>query len=83
MISLNTKQNLAYKIESLSDSQINSLLEFIGQNENINQEITEKEDDLISSLAKMRENKRASQVFEWESARRGISRAKLSGKQAA
>ena len=80
MVNRNLTKNLSYKLESLSDSQINSLLKFIEQNENSikTKETGENEDELITSLAKRPENKRARQVFEWETTRRSSSRPRFS-----
>ncbi len=80
MVNRNIIKNLSYKLESLSDLQINDLLEILQENEQTsthNPEILETEDELIASLSHRRENKRARQVVDWENARRGSSRPKF------
>jgi hypothetical protein len=72
------RQRLAFKLESLTDSDVKEVLDYISIMESMHRAATDQpapwEDDLISLLADARENKRARQAFEWESARRRAER---------
>jgi hypothetical protein len=72
------RQRLAFKLESLTDSDVKEVLDYISIMESMRRATGEAspawDDDLISLLADARENKRARQAFEWESARRRAER---------
>ncbi len=70
---LTNREKLLSKLNQLSDSEIGELLNFIstmekGRRSGANSEAFE--DELLVLLSAARENRRARQVFEWESARR-------------
>jgi hypothetical protein len=70
---LTNREKLLSKLNQLSDSEIEELLNFIsalekGKRGAANSDISE--DELVTMLSAARENRRARQVFEWESARR-------------
>jgi hypothetical protein len=71
------RQRLALKLEHLSDTEVNEVLDYISIMESMRRAATLPpvlEDDLISLLADTKENLRARQAFEWESARRRAER---------
>jgi hypothetical protein len=72
------RQRLAFKLESLTDSDVKEVLDYISIMESMRRATGDApaawDDDLISLLADARENKRARQAFEWESARRRAER---------
>jgi len=63
-------KNIASKLDSLSENEFSGILEDVSDLEIARINFPEKADDLIVSLANLRENARARQVFEWETARR-------------
>lgn len=71
------RQRLALKLEHLSDTEVNEVLDYIAIMESMRRAAAlpaEWEDDLISLLADSTENARARQAFEWESVRRRAER---------
>jgi hypothetical protein len=71
------RQRLALKLEHLSDNEVNEVLDYISIMESMRRAAalpSALEDDLISLLADTKENLRARQAFEWESARRRAER---------
>ncbi|MDT7602998.1 MAG: hypothetical protein QOF61_995 [Acidobacteriota bacterium] len=75
---INERQRLAFKLESLNDSEVKEVLDYISIMESMrraaNAPAASWEDDLISLLADAQENQRARQAFEWESVRRRAER---------
>lgn len=74
---ISDRQRLARKIDSLDDAQIDEVLDYISVMESTTRTATSrsfKEDELIAVLADARENRRARQAFEWETARRRAER---------
>ena len=63
------QQNTANKFDSLSETEFSAAFNAFSRREASHSENT-IDDDLISSLQNCRENRRARQVFEWETARR-------------
>ena len=63
------KQNPANKFDSLSETDFSAVFDAFSRREASHTENT-IDDDLILSLQNHRENCRARQVFEWETARR-------------
>lgn len=71
------RQRLALKLDHLNDTEVNEVLDYISIMESMRRAAalpSVLEDDLISLLADTKENLRARQVFEWESARRRAER---------
>ena len=78
---LTERQHLALKLDSLTDTEVVEVLDYIGIMESMRRASVAPglwEDELVALLAEARENRRARQVFEWEGARRrGERRAGL------
>jgi hypothetical protein len=71
------RQRLALKLEHLSDTEVNEVLDYISIMESMRRSaslVSAFDDDLISLLADTTENARARQAFEWESVRRRAER---------
>ena len=67
------RQRLAFKLDSLNDSEVREVLEYISIMESMRRAAALPglwEDELVSLLADAQENKRARQAFEWETVRR-------------
>ncbi|MDQ3907434.1 MAG: hypothetical protein M3268_03730, partial [Acidobacteriota bacterium] len=72
------RQRLAFKLDSLTDSEVKEVLDYISIMESMRRASASPatwEDDLISLLADAQENRRARQAFEWESVRRRAERS--------
>jgi len=70
---INERQHLALKLDSLTDTEVTEVLDYIGIMESMRRAVVAPgiwEDELIALLAEARENRRARQAFEWEAARR-------------
>lgn len=78
---LTNREKLLSKLNNLTENQIAELLKFVailekGRSGDANPETASQiptqasEDELLVSLSAARENRRARQVFEWESVRR-------------
>ena len=71
------RQRLAFKLESLTDSEVKEVIDYISIMESMRRAASLTmawEDELISLLAESQENERARQAFEWESVRRRAER---------
>ncbi|MDQ3908119.1 MAG: hypothetical protein M3268_07210 [Acidobacteriota bacterium] len=71
------RQRLAFKLDSLTDSEVKEVLDYISIMESMRRASASPaawDDDLISLLADAQENQRARQAFEWESVRRRAER---------
>lgn len=71
------RQRLALKLDSLSDSEVGEVLDYISIMESMRRSTTLPgtwEDELVALLADAHENKRARQAFEWEAVRRRAER---------
>jgi hypothetical protein len=71
------RQRLALKLDSLNDSEVNEVLDYISIMETMRRASRAPglwEDELVSLLADAPENRRARQVFEWEAVRRKADR---------
>ena len=71
------RQRLALKLEHLNDTEVREVLDYIAIMESMTRATATPglwEDELVVLLADARENKRARQAFEWESARRRAER---------
>ncbi len=68
----NTSNNLAREIDKLSETETLAVVNYISQilSKRISKQTNLHNDDLIVSLSKRRENKRARAVVEWEKLRR-------------
>ena len=74
---LTERQRLALKLDSLNDSEVVEVLDYISIMESMRRASALPgvwEDDLITVLADAQENKRARQAFEWEAVRRRAER---------
>jgi hypothetical protein len=73
----NERQRLALKLDTLTESEVKEVLEYISIMESMRRATARPsvwEDELIALLADTTENKRARQAFEWEAARRRAER---------
>ena len=83
---LTNRQRLAFKIETLTETEVTEVLEYISIMETMRRQQTAPdvfEDDLINFLAEATENRRARQVLEWDRVRRRadvIGNITISGK---
>ena len=71
------RQRLALKLDSLSDTEVGEVLDYISIMESMRRATTLPgtwEDELVALLADATENRRARQAFEWEAARRRADR---------
>ncbi|HEY0079458.1 MAG TPA: hypothetical protein VGB73_12665 [Pyrinomonadaceae bacterium] len=71
------RQRLALKLDSLNDSEVKEVLEYISIMESMRRAMTLPgvwEDELVALLSEAHENQRARQAFEWESVRRRAER---------
>lgn len=71
------RQRLAFKLDSLNDSEVKEVLDYISIMESMRRAKAKPglwEDELVAMLAETRENMRARQAFEWESVRRRAER---------
>lgn len=71
------RQLLALKLDSLSDSEVQEVLDYIAIMESMRRSSAVPsiwEDEVLSVLADARENQRARQAFEWEAVRRKAER---------
>ena len=71
------RQRLALKLDSLNDSEVKEVLEYISIMESMRRSLTLPgvwEDELVALLSEAQENQRARQAFEWESVRRRAER---------
>jgi hypothetical protein len=67
------RQLLAVKLESLNESEVCEVLDYISTMESsrrIKTTTPASEDEVLTALADARENRRARQAFEWEVVRR-------------
>ena len=74
---LTERQRLALKLDSLNDSEVVEVLDYISIMESMRRASVLPgvwEDELITVLADAQENKRARQAFEWEAVRRRAER---------
>ena len=75
------RQQLARKLEALSDSEVGEVLEYIAIMESThrsNKVLSGWDDELIARLSEAHENRRARQAFEWEAVRRRAERRAVS-----
>ncbi|HEY9403754.1 MAG TPA: hypothetical protein VIQ24_13905 [Pyrinomonadaceae bacterium] len=71
------RQRLAFKLESLNDTEVKEVLDYISIMESMRRATSPSslwDDELVTLLADARENLRARQAFEWESVRRRADR---------
>ena len=70
---VNQRQFLAQKLETLNDAEVGEVLDYISAMESTRRPRTVSstwEDEVLSVLEEARENQRARQAFEWEAVRR-------------
>jgi hypothetical protein len=73
----NQRQSLALKLDSLTESEVREVLDYIAIMESMRRSRTVPstwDDEVVSVLAEARENRRARQAFEWEAVRRKAER---------
>lgn len=66
-------QRLAFKLESLTDTEVKEVLDYISIMESMRRVSSPSgmwNDEVVTLLANARENLRARQAFEWETVRR-------------
>lgn len=66
------REKLAFKLDHLSDSEIEEVVEYVSIMETMRREQrqpNEFDDELVASLSAAYENRRARQVFEWDAVR--------------
>jgi len=71
------RQRLAFKLDSLNDTEVKEVLDYIAIMESMRRAATPPglwEDEVLALLADAHENLRARQAFEWESVRRRAER---------
>ena len=72
------RQRLAFKLESLTDSEVREVLDYISIMESMRRANSGPpgawEDELVALLSDAQENRRARQAFEWEAVRRRAER---------
>ena len=71
------RQRLALKLDSLNDSEVVEVLDYISIMESMRRATQTSgvwDDELVTLLANARENRRAQQAFEWEAVRRRAER---------
>jgi hypothetical protein len=74
---LTERQRLALKLDSLNDSEVVEVLDYISIMESMRRAAMLSgvwEDDLVTLLASAQENRRARQAYEWEAVRRRAER---------
>ncbi len=74
---LTSREKLAFKLEHLTDSEVEEVIEYVAIMESLRRERKRADlfdDELASSLSSAYENKKARQVLEWESVRRRPAR---------
>jgi hypothetical protein len=74
---LSQRQFLALKLDALTESEVQEVLDYIAIMESMRRSRTAPsiwEDEVLSVLADAQENRRARQAFEWESVRRKAER---------
>ena len=75
---LTERQLLSSKVDSLTDSEVKELLDYVGTIESMRRSSltpAASDDEVLTVLADAHENKRARQAFEWEVVRRRAERA--------
>ncbi|HEX4950701.1 MAG TPA: hypothetical protein VFZ34_28820 [Blastocatellia bacterium] len=79
---LTNREKLAFKLDHLSDSDIEEIAEYVSIMETMRREQRHShdfDDDLIATLSSAYENRRAQQAYEWDAVR---LRADLTSQQA-
>ncbi|HKZ81448.1 MAG TPA: hypothetical protein VJ124_24480 [Pyrinomonadaceae bacterium] len=73
---LTERQLLVLKIEGLSDSEVQELLDYLAimESRRTRAATSVPEDEVVELLAEAAENRRARQAFEWETVRRRAER---------
>jgi len=74
---LTQRQMLSLKLDSMTDAEIQELLDYVAIMESMRRSVTVPlawEDEVLAILADAHENKRARQAYEWEVVRRRADR---------
>lgn len=66
---LTNREKLAFKLDHLSDSEIEEINEYVSIMETMRRAPTADDDELIATLSSAYENQRAQQVYEWDAVR--------------
>ncbi|MGH9943239.1 MAG: hypothetical protein ACRD9R_12900 [Pyrinomonadaceae bacterium] len=75
------RQRLAFKLDSLNDTEVKEVLDYISIMESMRRATAHPsvwEDELVALLSDARENLRARQAFEWETVRCRVERGATS-----
>ena len=75
--SISQRQFLALKLDALSESEVQEVLDYIAIMESMRRSRSVPsiwEDEVLAVLADARENRKARQAFEWEAVRRKAER---------
>ena len=70
---LTDREKLLFKLDTFTDGEVSELLDYVSIMESMKRDLAQPElfeDELLNLLSTARENQRAQQVFEWETARR-------------
>jgi hypothetical protein len=70
---LTDRERLLSKLDHLTDIEVEEVLDYVSRMETKSRDRVQREisaDDLLTTLSSARENRRAREVFEWESVRR-------------
>ena len=74
---LTERQLLALKVDSLTDTEVNEVLDYVSIMESMRKSVMVPavwEDEVVAVLVDAAENRRARQAYEWESVRRRAER---------
>jgi hypothetical protein len=74
---VNQRQFLALKLEAMSEAEVGEVLDYVSAMESKRRSKTAPsagDDELLTTLADARENRRARQAYEWEVVRRKAER---------
>jgi hypothetical protein len=74
---INQRQSLVSKLDSLSETELQEVLDYVSMIESLRRPkgaTAVIEEELLMALADAHENRRARQAFEWESVRRKAER---------
>lgn len=83
---LTDREKLLFRLGHLTDSQVKDVLNYISKLDVRKRDLSPSEspdDDLVTMLSSAYENRRARQVFEWESARRRAEARAIAQRNAA
>ncbi|MFN7928866.1 MAG: hypothetical protein U0Y68_13130 [Blastocatellia bacterium] len=81
---LTNREKLAFKLDHLSDSEIEEINEYISIMESMRRPAYADgfDDELVAALGSAYENRRAQQVFEWDAVRQRSDRTAIQARAA-